>query len=102
MPAIVVGGASVALFGASAWLGLTGRSDLSGLRTTCAPTCTDAQVDPVRTRLVLSDITLGAGIVGAAISIYLFARPPGESPSPVQVDVAPTSGGAALFVRSAF
>jgi hypothetical protein len=102
VPAIVVGGASIALFGASAWLGLTGRSDLSNLRATCAPTCTDAQVDPVRTRLVLSDITLGAGVVGAAISIYLFARPPRESSSGVQVDVAPTTGGAALLVRSAF
>jgi hypothetical protein len=100
VPAVVVGGAAVALFGVSAWLGLTGRSDLSNLRATCAPNCTDAQVDPVRTRLSWSDITLGAGLVGAAISIYLFARPPGGSA--VRVDVAPTTGGAALSLHAAF
>jgi hypothetical protein len=99
-PAIVVGGAAVAFFGMSAWLGLTGRSDLSNLRSTCAPACTDAQVDPVRRRLVWSDVTLGAGVVVAAISIYLFARPPGASGPEVQV--APVAGGARLSVGARF
>jgi hypothetical protein len=72
VPAIVVGGLSVAAFAASAVLGLTGRQELSDLRSSCAPACTDAQVDPVRTRLVASDVTLGVGLVGTAVAVSLF------------------------------
>src|SRR5262249_51133666 len=47
-PAVIVGGVSIAALAASAYLGVTGRSDLANLRTSCAPTCSDDQVDPVR------------------------------------------------------
>lgn len=73
VPAAVVGGLSVAVLVTSAVLGLTGRQQLDGLRSTCAPACTDDQVNPVRTRLVLSDVTLGVGLVGAAVAVSLFA-----------------------------
>src|ERR1700756_333206 len=55
-PALLTAGASAATLGVSAWLGLTGRSDLSQLHGTCAPDCSDSQVDPVRRKLVASDI----------------------------------------------
>jgi len=73
LPAFVVGGLSVVVLATSAFLGLTGRQQLSDLRATCAPACTDAQVTPVRTRLVVSDVTLGVGLVGAAVAVSLFA-----------------------------
>jgi hypothetical protein len=73
VPPVVVTGVSVALLATSAFLGLTGRQQLSDLRTSCAPACTDDQVGPVRTRLVASDVALGAGLVGAALATYLFA-----------------------------
>ncbi len=73
VPALVVGGLSVAALATSAVLGWTGRQQLSDLRSTCAPTCSDAQVGPVRTRLLISDIALGGGLVGAALATYLFA-----------------------------
>jgi hypothetical protein len=73
IPAAVVGGLSVAVLVTSAVLGLTGRQQLDGLRSSCAPACTDDQVNPVRTRLVLSDVTLGVGLVGAAVAVSLFA-----------------------------
>jgi hypothetical protein len=57
-------------------LGLTGRSDLSNLHATCAPYCRDDQVDPVRARLLASDIALGVGAVAAGVSVYFFFRPP--------------------------
>ena len=72
VPAFVVGGLSVALLATSAYFGLTGRQELSDLRSMCAPACTDDQVNPVRTRLVLSDVALGAGLVGAAVAVTLF------------------------------
>jgi len=73
LPAYVVGGLSVAVLATSAFLGLTGRQQLSDLRTSCAPACTDEQVSPVRTRLVLSDVALGVGLAGAALAVTLFA-----------------------------
>ncbi|HEY8090791.1 MAG TPA: hypothetical protein VIF09_23175 [Polyangiaceae bacterium] len=73
VPPFVVGAVSLAAFGASVFLGLTGRQELSTLRTTCAPGCTDAQVNPVRTRLAASDVLLGVGIVGAAVAVTLLA-----------------------------
>jgi hypothetical protein len=98
-PAAIVAGLSLVSLGASAYLGLTGRHDLSGLRSSCAPNCTDAQVDPVRTRLIFSDVTLGVGVVGGAISAYLFAHTAALRAAAPNVEIAPTAGGAAaVFV----
>jgi hypothetical protein len=72
VPAVVVGGISIAILATSAYLGLTGRQDLSNLRASCAPYCTDDQVNPVRTRLTASDWALGVGLVGAAAAVSLF------------------------------
>jgi hypothetical protein len=73
VPPVIVTGISVALLATSAVLGLTGRQQLDDLRSTCAPACTDDQVRPVKTRLVASDVALGAGLLGAAVATYLFA-----------------------------
>jgi hypothetical protein len=73
LPAFVVGGLSLAVLATSAFLGVTGRQQLSDLRATCAPACTDDQVNPVRTRLVASDVTLAVGLVGAALAVSMFA-----------------------------
>jgi hypothetical protein len=105
LPALVAAGASAVTLGVAAWLGLTGRSDLSQLHTTCAPDCSDAQVDPVRRKLVASDIVLGVGILGTALSAYLFLRPPSTAePVPPRVGVAFAAGpgaGASLSIRGA-
>jgi hypothetical protein len=107
LPAILVGGASVAAFGVSAWLGITGRNDLSALRYgpgKCADTCSNDQVDFVKRELYASDIVLGLGVVGAAVSTYLFFRPPpwgGGATSTARISVAPAPGGATLsFAKS--
>ena len=102
--AAVVTGVSVASFVASGYLGLTGRQQLSDLRTSCAPSCTDAQVDPVRTRLTLSDATLGVGIVGAALAAYLFVRTASErsAASSAHLEITPLRDGAAATVGGSF
>jgi hypothetical protein len=105
VPALVAGGASLAILGISAWLGLSGRSDLSNLRGTCAPACTDAQVDPVRGKLLASDVLLGTGIVGAAVSTFLFVRAlQSSSPAPPStgLDIAPTNTGATVSMHTTF
>jgi hypothetical protein len=102
-PAFVVAGFSLVAFGVSGYLGLTGRQELSGLRTSCAPACTDAEVDPVRTRLTLSDVTLGIGLVGTALATYLFIRTASARASPrVRVEVAPVRDGATALLIGRF
>jgi len=92
-PAIVVSSFSIVSFAVSGYLGLTGRQELSGLRTSCAPTCTDAQVDPVRTRLTLSDVALGIGLAGAALAVYLFVRTASERAAAPSVALVVTPAG---------
>jgi hypothetical protein len=101
VPALLVGGAAVAAFGVSAWLGVTGRSDLSNLRDTCAPACLPDDVDSVKRKLYASDIVLGVGLIGAAVSTYLFLRPPSLGRTVTgRVSVALAPGGATLSVGS--
>ncbi len=109
---VVVAGLSVASFAASAYLGLTGRQELSDLRSSCAPSCSDAQVDPVKTRLTLSDATLGVGLVGSALATYLFVRAASErssvsavsaTPSPrARLELTPTRDGALAVIGGRF
>jgi hypothetical protein len=101
VPAILVGGAAAAAFGVSAWLGVTGRSDLSNLRATCAPACASDDVDAVKRKLYASDIVLGVGLIGAAVSAYLLWRPPSLGRTLVgRVSVALAPGGATVSFGS--
>ena len=104
VPAAVIAGVSVVAFGVSAYLGWTGRQQLSDLRTSCAPICTDAEVDPVKTRLTLSDVSLGVGIVGAALATYLFVRAATDRPatSTAHAEIVPLQGGVAALVGARF
>jgi hypothetical protein len=66
-----VGGLGVAGVTAFAVLGLSGKSDESALARPmamggCAPYCTPSQVDPIRTKFVVADISLAVGIVALA------------------------------------
>ena len=103
LPAAIVGGAAVLVLGTSAWLGLSGRSELSGLRGSCAPSCADDQVDPVRRRLIASDVLLGVGILAAAASLYLVVRPPSSGSEPAaHLGLAPSRDGARVTFVTTF
>ena len=102
-PAIVVASASAVILGVSAYLGLTGRSDLSHLHDTCQPYCTDDQVNPVREKLTISDVTLGVGAAGALVALYLFLRPPTSTSTTTSgLDVIPGPRGASIAWHGAF
>ncbi|HEY2517810.1 MAG TPA: hypothetical protein VGI39_43370 [Polyangiaceae bacterium] len=102
-PAIVVASASAVILGVSAYLGVTGRSDLSHLRETCAPTCSDDQVNPVREKLTISDVTLGVGVAGQLVALYLFLRPPTSTRTTASgLDVIPGPRGASVAWHGVF
>jgi hypothetical protein len=91
--ALVVASVSVVTLGTSAFLGLSGLSDLSDLRKGCGAggTCAPDDVDAARGKIVASDITLVVGLVTAAVAGYLFiahgrrADPARRSASPLMV-----------------
>jgi hypothetical protein len=49
-------------------------------RQTCAPRCTDAQVDGARTLAIVADVGLGIAAAGAAVGVILLVLGVGQSP----------------------
>ncbi|MEO8797250.1 MAG: hypothetical protein ABI551_05135 [Polyangiaceae bacterium] len=48
------------------------KSDIDGLKETCAPACGSSQVDPIGPKIIVSDVALGVGVVAAAAAVYFF------------------------------
>jgi hypothetical protein len=95
---LAVGTASV---GTGVGLSIAGHSDELRLRETCSPHCTDAQVAPVHTKYLLSDISFGVGLVSLSAAAFLFLRQPSSEPraeatAPIAV-VASASGIQAAY-----
>jgi hypothetical protein len=98
---LAVGAASL---GTGAGLSLWGHNQELELRETCAPTCTDSQVQPVRTKYLLGNISFGVGLVSLSAAAYLFLRHPAsdrvaEAALPLTVVAGPSSVQAAYGAR---
>lgn len=70
----VAGGIAVAALGSFAVFALTGKSKESDLASSCSPRCTDDEVSGPKTNYLIADVSLGIGIVAAAVAVY-FALP---------------------------
>jgi hypothetical protein len=84
-----VGVAGVAAF---ASLSVPAHFDAENAWKTCAPHCSESEVNSIRTRLTVGDIGLGVGVLGVAAGTWLtfwWPTPSGE------VQVTPTQGGLA-------
>lgn len=93
-------GAGLVLTAITGPLALTSREAL-----TCAPRCTDAEVDTVRTLAIVADVGLGIAAVGAVVGTILLltgsaaADAPDEgSAAHATAVLAPTAGGALVIV----
>jgi hypothetical protein len=98
---LAVGAASL---GAGAGLSVWGRNEELQLRETCAPNCTDSEVQPVHTKYLLSNISFGVGLVSLSAAAYLFLRHPdservAERTLPVTVVAGPSSVQATYGAR---
>jgi hypothetical protein len=79
IPAIGVGALGVVAIGAGVFIGLGAKSDADDLRSTCAPNSEQGKIDDVETKLLLSDIALGVGVVAVAAAVVLWiAASPSE------------------------
>jgi hypothetical protein len=96
--------AGAASLGTGVGLSVWGHNQELHLRETCAPTCTDAQVQPVSTKYLLSNISFGVGLVSLSTAAYLFLRQPAseriaERALPVTVVAGPSSVQATYGAR---
>jgi hypothetical protein len=85
-----VGLAGVTTFAA---LGIPAHFDAESDRTSCAPNCPQSEVDSLRTRLIVGDVGLAVGILGAAAGTWLTFWPPGHAVA--SAAIAPIPGGLA-------
>lgn len=88
----ILGGVGVASLGGFGYFALTGSSDVRSMRNECAPNCPDDRVSDAKTKLLLGDIFLGAGIVSLGIATVLVLTNKEESPARVNVTVLPSGG----------
>jgi hypothetical protein len=91
---LLVGGglalATGAGFGVSGWL------EARSLRRSCAPNCPTDDVDRVRLRLRIADVSLAVGVAAlAGAGLLVWTRPD----APAAVAVAPLAGGGMVAVR---
>jgi len=96
----VLSGVGVAALGSFAYFGITARNDASDLRSSCAPTCDQGDVDSVRTRLLVADVSLGVSLLSFGLATYLFVSDSGEKRTAVVVQ--PLASGAALQLLGRF
>ena len=89
-----------------AYLGLTGRQELSDLRSTCAPYCTDAQVEPgADAPHVLRRRPRGRARRRRGDALSLRANAHSERAlvrDGASLEIAPTPGGAAALIGGRF
>jgi hypothetical protein len=79
--AIVLASVGVVALGSFAYFGLTSKSDLSNLRSECAPFCDQSRLDDVKSRMRIADVSLGVGIVALGVATVLFVTRGGSKPA---------------------
>jgi hypothetical protein len=98
-----VGALGVAGF---AVLGLLGNQQKTELERSCAPHCEASQVAGVRTKYLMADLSLGAGLVSLGLASYLYLSrrgPPDGSIPALTLGFTPgSSGGGVLKLARRF
>jgi hypothetical protein len=103
----VLGGLSVAAFGALAGFGYSAKSAVDEMRTTCAPDCAPERVDAARRDLIIANVGLsvGAAALGTAVLITIVHNT-SPSPAPPPKSAARTwklsAGGGGLALSGAW
>jgi hypothetical protein len=102
---VVFGSAGIAALGSFAYFGIVGRNEAAELGDGCGrdKTCTEAQVSPVRTKLLVADISLGVAIVSLGAATFALLSRPDARPAPaVSADVGIGPGAARVSLRGRF
>ena len=89
-------GVGAASIGAGMGLSLWGRSRETQLRDTCSPNCTSSEVQSVRTKYILGDISIGVGLASMSVAAYLFFTGRGSEHT-AQLPVTVVAGPSRVF-----
>jgi hypothetical protein len=112
--AYVFGAVGVVALGSFLGFGIAGKSDADELRDSCGVTssCPDSEIDDVRTKLIVADISLGVGLVALGVGVGLFLHhhlsgsddeaESAEAGSALWFGASPTRGGALGSVGGRF
>jgi hypothetical protein len=76
---VALAGVGAVGLGSFAYFGLTGLSQKQQLLDRCAPACSDAEVDTVRSRYIAADVSLGVGVVALGIAAFLLLSSPSDA-----------------------
>lgn len=101
----VLGGVAVVALGTSAVFGISGlskRSELWDDACSTTKTCSQSDVDGVKTKFLIADVAGAVGIVSAAVATYLFVSAPKAGSSSTTVGVGLVPGGGAVRWGGAF
>jgi hypothetical protein len=77
LPVVLLAVAGGLFVGGSVFVGITAKNEISDLKSQCAPRCTDDQVSGPNSKLIVSDVLLGAGVLslGGAALVYFLTKP---------------------------
>jgi hypothetical protein len=92
---IVTGALGVASLGLAAGFGISSWLRYDQLRTDCGHHCSKADIDDLRTRATVADLSLGAGVLALGTAALWWWWPARKAEGAPAVSVAPTVGGVA-------
>ncbi len=97
-----LGGVGLVALGSFTFFAITGERQYRDLSSSCSPRCNPSDVQSVRTRFVIADVSLGVGLVslGVATAMLLTASP--RSDERARVDLVPLAGGALASLSARF
>ena len=96
--AYVLGGVAIAGLGAFAGFGAWGLSEKKSLEDSCAPVCSSSEIDKVKSKFLIADISLGVAVAATAVGAVVFFTRPGYERSPVTGGRASTARPVANFM----
>jgi hypothetical protein len=76
----VFGAAALVAFASAVYFGTSGRAQLDSLHR-CAPGCSPSDVTALKVDMIVTDVSLGVGVVASAVATWLFlTRPAAATP----------------------
>ena len=83
----IAGGVGIAALGIGTALGISASNQIAELRQSCAPNCSDSQLDSVRSKMAVADVAFGVGIVSGGLAVVWALTHPREDDRPAHAHV---------------
>jgi hypothetical protein len=77
---VLVGAAALAA-GSFAGFGVWGLNDKSSLESSCQPVCSQSQIDSVRTKFIVADVSLAVALLSLGTAGYVYVTRPAVEPA---------------------